>query len=1149
LTRLYGIGISEAVDTPMSPTKAIFFDERERRWRRARRFLIVAAAVAVVVLAVFFTTMFDGPDFPRDGTESTAANQVTWFGRSTRPSKLLPWKPDTGLSSTKGEPLRVGFYVADDPASLRALREHHREIDVVVPALLHATTAEGTMTATPDDDLASWLGESSHGPDGAPEVMPMIDNFDGAAWRGEEVGRALGHAESRRALVATLERYAAEQKSAGIVVDFEEVPVESQPALHAFAVDLAARLHARGRRLVVTVPAANPDYDVRGLAAVADALVLMNYDEHWERSAPGPIASQSWFTANLAEALRAVPPKKLLVGIANYAYDWTENGSREPQAAESITVGEALGVAQSSPSGLALDPQSLNPYFAYQDAAKRKHHVWMLDAVTAHNQIEAAEHAGTLGTALWRLGSEDPTFWALWNRSANAEKTLRALQTVPAMEGPQLVGDGDVWRITRSPQAGRRQIRRDPKTGTIVEERFSRYPRPYQVEQRGNAPGKIALTFDDGPDPRFTPAILDVLREKNVKATFFVIGLAGYQSPSLLERIYAEGHEIGNHTYTHPDLEDVSSSQLRLELVLSQRLIQSRLGVSTRLFRPPYGVDDQAVSTSGLDRLRLAQQLGYVIVGSQIDANDWGSEGNETPPTADEIVDTVLEQARSGDGHVVLLHDGGGDRSATVAALPRLIDGLRAAGFELAPVSTLLGETRADAMPALGAAGRWAARANLVVFDSFRGLRIAIATICLVAIVLLAARAAFIVALAFRHKRRPKPPPLSSSPLVSVLIPAYDEEKVIAETIRSVLETRYSPIEVIVVDDGSRDATGAVVEAQFGSDPRVRLFRQTNQGKSAALNFAVSESRGEILVTIDADTRIDPPAIDRLVRHFASTDIAGVAGNTKVLNRRRWLTRWQALEYISGQNLEKRAFDLLNCITVVPGALGAWRAEAIRSNGGFSTHTVAEDTDLTLTIRKNGWRIVFDDEAIARTIAPETPGTLIRQRFRWTFGTLQALWKHRDAFGRERYGTLGRVALPHILLFQIVLPIFCPIVDLLFFGSILLWALARAHVGPFLQFWTPGDVALAITFFAAFLLIDLATSLAAFSLEEREEWGLLRSLPLQRLFYRQLMDVVLFQALLRAVQGRAVGWGRVGPRKFSPFPEPLKAAAPGLDPT
>jgi cellulose synthase/poly-beta-1,6-N-acetylglucosamine synthase-like glycosyltransferase len=425
------------------------------------------------------------------------------------------------------------------------------------------------------------------------------------------------------------------------------------------------------------------------------------------------------------------------------------------------------------------------------------------------------------------------------------------------------------------------------------------------------------------------------------------------------------------------------------------------------------------------------------------------------------------------------------------------------------------------------------------VFDGFRILRLTIAVVCLTAIVLIAVRSTAIAVLAVLHKRRRKPVPAAGfAPLVSVLVPAYDEEKVIASTLASVLRSDYSRFEVIVVDDGSRDATGAIVQTTFGADPRVRLLQQPNQGKPAALNRAVAEAQGDVLVTIDADTRIEPATIANLVRHFVDPKVAGVAGNTKVANRARRLTRWQALEYISGQNLEKRAFDLLNCITVVPGAVGAWRAAVIRSNGGFSKHTVAEDTDLTLTIRRNGWRILFDDEAVGHTIAPETSAALVRQRFRWTFGTLQALWKHRDAFGRERYGTLGRVALPHILLFQILLPLFCPLVDLLFFGSILLWALAHTHFGPFLQLWTPGDVERAAVFFGVFMLIDLLTSLVAFSLERSEDWSLLLSLPLQRFYYRQLMDVVLFRAILRAIQGRAVGWGRVGPRSFSPLPQP-----------
>ncbi len=1121
----------------MTSDKAIFFDERERRWRRARGVLAVVAAVAAALLTIFAFAVFEGPELPPDGA-TVRQDALTMLAGGSSTGAPLKWLSRERGASGKDAPLRLGFYVPDDPSSLRSLKEHHAQIDVLAPVLLHAVGKDGRATINHDGALSEWLQEAGE----RPALMPVVDNFDGTTWRGAELGQLLRATESRRALVSDLEAYASENHAAGIVVDFEEIPPEAQHNLRQFTRELAARLHGHGRRLLMAVPALDEAFDYAELGRACDAIILMNYDQHWETSTPGPIAAQSWYATNLAKALQAIPADKLIVGVANYAYDWVEDPEKGSSRAESVTVQQALATAQSSAARLALDPESLNPHFSYVDAAKRVHRVWLLDAVTAHNQIQAADGAGALGTALWRLGSEDPTFWPLWRRAADRDATLRALQNVPPADNPEIVGDGDVWKITGAAQTGRRHIRRDPATGTIVEESFSSYPRSYQIEQQGDAPGKIALTFDDGPDPRFTPQILDILRDEHVSATFFVIGVAAYQSPHLLKRAYAEGHEIGNHTYTHTDLEQMSPSQLRLELMLTQRLIQSRLGVSTLLFRPPYGVDDEAVSPVGFERLRAVQQLGYRIVGSQIDANDWGYEQDETPPTPDEIVETVLSQARAGDGHVVLLHDGGGDRQNTVAALPRLISGLRAAGFDLVPVSTLLGETRAEAMPPLGAGGKWMAHANAVVFDAFRVLRLTIAAVCFTAIVLIATRSLAVIGLAIAHKRRRKPPPRAGfQPLVSVLVPAYDEEKVIVPTLESVLQSDYARFEVIVIDDGSRDGTGEIVATRFAGDDRVRLFRQPNQGKSAALNRGVGESAGEILVTIDADTSVEAETIAKLVRHFVDDDVAGVAGNTKVANRARRLARWQALEYISGQNLEKRAFDLLNCITVVPGAVGAWRASVIRANGGFSRHTVAEDTDLTLTIRKNGWRIVFDDEAVAHTIAPETSAALVRQRFRWTFGTLQALWKHRDAFGRERYGTLGRVALPHILLFQIVLPLFCPVVDLLFFGSIIFWALARAHLGPFLEFWTPGDVERALSFFAVFLLVDVVTTLVAFLLERDEDWKLLLSLPLQRFDYRQLMDVVLFRAILRAIQGRQVGWGRVGPRTFSPLPQTSQA--------
>jgi peptidoglycan-N-acetylglucosamine deacetylase len=314
----------------------------------------------------------------------------------------------------------------------------------------------------------------------------------------------------------------------------------------------------------------------------------------------------------------------------------------------------------------------------------------------------------------------------------------------------------------------------------------------------------------------------------------------------------------------------------------------------------------------------------------------------------------------------------------------------------------------------------------------------------------------------------------------------------------------------------------------------VRILTQANRGKPGALSRALEEATSDIVVTIDADTRIELGAISKLVRHFVDPQVAAVAGNIKVGNRDRWLTRWQALEYITSQNLEKRAFDLLNCITVVPGAVSAWRADVIRSCGGFSADTVAEDTDLTIAIRRAGWRILYDEGAIGYTEAPETAGALVRQRFRWTFGTLQAVWKHRDTLGRRRYGTLGWVALPNVFLFQLLLPLVSPIIDLLFLSSLLLWGLAQFRVTRLPQLWTAEDVERSLVFFTVFMVIDLITCVIAFALEKHEEWSLLWPLLLQRFYYRQMMYVVLFRALMRAVQGRAVSWRGVEPEVPTP---------------
>jgi len=433
-------------------------------------------------------------------------------------------------------------------------------------------------------------------------------------------------------------------------------------------------------------------------------------------------------------------------------------------------------------------------------------------------------------------------------------------------------------------------------------------------------------------------------------------------------------------------------------------------------------------------------------------------------------------------------------------------------------------------MPPLSFQERLLARADGFIFTAYEWSRLCVAFIFVLGIGLVTGRALIVGLLALIEKLRRAPPDHPEfQPAVSVLIPAYNEEDVIVDTVNSVLESDYPRIEVIVVDDGSIDGTSELLHRHFGRNPAVRIVHQPNRGKPAALSLALAEAASGIIVTIDADTSIEPNAVTKLVRHFVNPRVGAVAGNVKVGNRISWLTRWQALEYITSQNLEKRAFDLLNCIPVVPGALSAWRAEAIQDCGGFTADTVAEDTDLTIALRRRGWKISYEEDAIGWTDAPETREALVRQRFRWTFGTLQAFWKHRDTLGRSKYGTLGWVALPNMFLFQLLLPLFSPMIDLLFLGSLVMWGLSQFHFTHLPQFWTAADVQRSLVFFLGFMLIDFLTCVVAFALERHEDWALLWPLLLQRFYYRQMMYIVLFRSVMGAVQGKPVGWRGIEP--------------------
>jgi cellulose synthase/poly-beta-1,6-N-acetylglucosamine synthase-like glycosyltransferase len=503
-----------------------------------------------------------------------------------------------------------------------------------------------------------------------------------------------------------------------------------------------------------------------------------------------------------------------------------------------------------------------------------------------------------------------------------------------------------------------------------------------------------------------------------------------------------------------------------------------------------------------------AQKAGYVTVGERIDPRDWVKG-----VSADEIVSEIRSELAVAEdpGHVILMHDAGGDRSATVAALPRILEGLQQQGYRFVPLSELLGQTRAQLMPApSGVEMRWA-RIEGGAFDSQGAFKKIIGMMFLWAIYLTLARSLFYGVLAILQKWRLRYARFDPSfrPPVSVVIAAYNEEKVIARTVESILRNGYDDMELVIVDDGSADATLQVLRRNFGDRPNIRILSQPNGGKSSALNNAIAHARNDILIALDADTIFRAGTIGKLVRHFANPQVGAVSGNARVGNRNRWITRFQSIEYIYGFNLDRRALDYLNAITVVPGAVGAWRKDLILEMGGFGGDTLAEDTDLTLKIRRAGYQIRYEEEGVAFTEAPEDTRGLAKQRFRWAFGTLQAAWKHRDALFVPKYGSLGFVALPSIWIFQVLLSALSPFAEL------------AMIIGLFAGNWR-----IVLVFYLGFFVLEFLTGLLAYWLEGEKPWDL-ALLFFQRIYYRELMYYVVAKSLIYAVRGRVVGWGKL----------------------
>jgi cellulose synthase/poly-beta-1,6-N-acetylglucosamine synthase-like glycosyltransferase/peptidoglycan/xylan/chitin deacetylase (PgdA/CDA1 family)/spore germination protein YaaH len=1105
-------------ESPHTVTPFVFSDPAGKRWPRLRLFLLVGGVLVFLGAVLFVQTLFVAPQLSlpfslrqlkgqlkslqkANPAGQPPVNLALWqkFAASRLAAKKTPGPaatpPAHPRKKSQNNEVRLAFYTNGDPYSFSSLEEHASQITHVCPEWMAMTNGSGDLQIDADNRLPKLAASKGFA------LMPLLTNLVGDTWQPEAVEN-LAHSstETQDRFIQKVLAVLNDAKAAGVVIDWEQLDPAYKKDITTFLDRLTDALHYDDKQLWLCVqPGQDLDYiDFEELSDNVDRFVALLFDETSDIDPAGPLGSRQWFEGWLKVLMDGAETKQWIIALGSYGYDWTGGAKK----AELISFPEAMSRASyAEVAGVTINAPHYNPYFYYEDADK-DHSVWFLDVVTFLNQLRAVRDAKAGGFAIYRLGTEDVSIWDALNVPRDFKMDAASRSLLEVLRGTDTiadVGEGEIVSVDETQSDGERTLALD-QDGYLTAT-YSKFPQfPTLYHQGAGAPHQVALTFDDGPDPEWTPKILDILKAANVKAAFFLVGVNAEQYPGLVRRIVAEGHEIGNHTYYHPNLAECWPEHVRVELNATQLLLETITGRSTTLFRPPYAADTSPSKITELTPLNIAQELGYLVVLENIDPQDWAQPG------ADVIVQRVKQQRH--DGSIILLHDAGGDREQTVEALPRILDYLKTRGDSVVSLSTLLGTTRDALMPPVDMKGRSLSRfVSGVGFRIFHAAEEFLWAFMIVATALVVLRTLTVIWLASRFRRTWSG---DFAEPISVIVAAFNEEKVIAKTLAAVLATDYAgELEVIVVDDGSQDQTAAAVESIAANDPRVRLLRQENRGKARALQRGLAAMRTGIVVFLDADTHCQRDTLRRLVQPFSDEGVGAVSGHAKVGNLRTFIAKCQALEYTCGFNLDRRAYTRWNCITVVPGAISAMRRSAIDDAGGLSLETLAEDTDLTLALHKCGQRMVYVPEAIAWTEAPETVRTLARQRFRWAYGTLQCLWKHRDMIFNWRYRALGWFSLPSVWFFQIILVAITPMVDLFLLASL-----------PF------GAWRAVLPFVIAFLTMDVVLATLACILERESVWRAWRILPM-RLIYRPMLSYVIWKAILRAVKGAFVSWGKL----------------------
>jgi len=1034
--------------------------------------------------------------------------------------------------------IRSAFYTPWDPNSLFDLKKNANKLNTVYPEWFFIDTLTYTLQTRIDSAALVVMKQNNL------SIQPIFNNFhshkasdnsDSGYFDSRLSHIILNNEEKKKQIIQQIVDTLTHYQLQGLNVDFEELNENTNEPLTQFQKDIYTALHTKGLVVTMDVSPSNDDYDYSSLSAYNDYVILMAYDEYSDNTKAGPISSQKWIEQQLDKMDDKIDASRIILGVAGYARDWVnaedDNGIRKTKPVD-FGYSKAINDAKIAGASIQFGNDSYNLHYSYIEketdtSSEKKHDVWFTDAATTFNILRFSDDYKTAGTALWRIGSEDPRIWNFYGRDLSMESlqknpfdfTSFTVMPIDLNAKPTSTGQGELINILYSPQPGSSKIEVDSSEMLIAEQDYLQLPSGYIYEKfaedkRPMGPGhKIILTFDDGPSAEFTPKILDILEKEKVPATFFIVGINAESNIPLLQRIYKDGYEIGNHTFTHGNVAKMKPERAELEMKTTRTLIECITGHSTILFRAPYNADSEPQSYEEIEPLARSKKDNYIAVGESIDPNDWDPNMN-----VDSIVNRTIRFAEQNDANIILLHDAGGlTRQPTVDALPRIIAYFKKRGCKFTTVADLMGKTKDEVMPPIKL--DWRNRMNWFFANAYYWTQHILFALFIVGIFLSVGRMIVMAALASIQRKKENAasalaPAQTSFPRVSIIVPAYNEEVNAARTISNLLQQDYPDLRIIFVDDGSKDNTFKIISEEFSETANIQVHTKPNGGKASALNYGINLAGTEYVVCIDADTQLKTDAVSQLMKKFDNDKVGAVAGNVKVGNEINMITRWQSIEYITSQNFDRRAFDLLNCITVVPGAIGAFKKEAIIKAGGFTSDTLAEDCDLTMRLHRNNYLVRNCNDAISYTEAPETMKQFMKQRFRWSFGVIQCFWKHRDAVFNPKYKNFGMVALPNVLIFQMILPFLAPLADL-----ILVLSLISAGFGII-----PASLGHIIFYYLIFSLVDIAGAALAFAFEKEDYKKLIWMIP-QRLVYRQLMYYILIKSFNRAMKGELQGWG------------------------